>query len=416
MKQMHETNRRPGLIKLISVFIIATSGLYPQAVNMQRAGVSIDLEKAIKNTLPLNISQFVNEIEYVPLDLTPESTLSENINVELTDDFILVANSISGSDRQLKVFDRKSGKFIYGIGSVGRGPEEYTSPCNTFYNRYDNKIYANGESGIKVYGLDGKFLESISLPLVKEPSSEDGNIHTGIQVFLDASTFVDFTDNSAGKLTDRILILDRSKVIKMFPPLVSRPADFTSERYQDFAPRPVFFSCDGNLFVKVRSNDTIFNITRDRLSPGIVLNSGNHRWPSYISRTTTVNRSDLFQIYNIYESKGYLFFEFRYKIRQNPFKPNLYLVTYNKRTGDIRAALNEKRELPVIDDDINGFLGISPLYINGRNEMIAVLEAIDILSWKNQNPSKALTMQNKFPWLRTINESDNPVIVIGKCK
>jgi len=57
-----------------------------------------------------------------------------------------------------------------------------------------------------------------------------------------------------------------------------------------------------------------------------------------------------------------------------------------------------------------------PVTITENNELISVIEAVDIIKWKAENPQKLVGLRTKIPWLDKINELDNPVIVIGKVK
>jgi len=69
-----------------------------------------------------------------------------------------------------------------------------------------------------------------------------------------------------------------------------------------------------------------------------------------------------------------------------------------------------------IIDDVNGFISLVPSYINPLNEMICILEALDIVRWRDENPDKAKALKDKLPWLENYSEMDNPVVVIAKCK
>jgi hypothetical protein len=377
--------------------------------------VSIDLEKAIKSRQVIYLSQIVDKLDCVPLDLTSESTLGQRINIKVTADFIIVANSVSSSDRQLKVFDRKTGKFLRGIGQIGEGPEEYYSPSDNFYNEYDNQIYTRGNNSIKIYNLEGKFLESFNVPMGKESSTKNEEIRVGINAFLNAGTFACFVSTEGGEMRNRICIFNRNEVIKWSYPVISQPANFSREKYAAFQQDPIFYSWDGKLYAKIRSNDTVFIITAAGLSPHIVINTGDHRWPPLIPRSN-MNLGNYFQIYSVYESADFLFFEFRFKSESNSPGYDFYLCIYDKKTADLKVTRNDELPIPVLIDDINGFMPISPVYVNDKNEVIAVLQATDIINWKRQNQSKASSLQKKYTWLSTINELDNPVIVIGKCK
>jgi hypothetical protein len=147
--------------------------------------VSIDLKKIIQNTQDVKISDYVNEIEYIPLEITAECPISIIRKLYLTDKQIIIR---SGND--IFLFDRKTGKFIRKIGTIGSGPQEYMSPLDCFYNSND-RVYTYGsmKSVIKIYDLDGKFIESFKTPVIDEVST---NKNLPIDAFFNTSTFIGY--------------------------------------------------------------------------------------------------------------------------------------------------------------------------------------------------------------------------------
>jgi hypothetical protein len=81
---------------------------------------TIDLKKAIQDERDIPVSQFVEDLKYIPLELTPESTLSQGIQLQLTEEYIIISNS-SVSGFSLLLFEKETGKFIRQIGKNGRG-------------------------------------------------------------------------------------------------------------------------------------------------------------------------------------------------------------------------------------------------------------------------------------------------------
>ena len=359
------------------------------AQNLEDPIITIDLEKVIKNKQEVNLGRFVDKLDYIPLERTSESALSLIMyarNVQLTDDYIIVSNRISSSNYQLLVFDRGTGKYIRKIGNVGKGPEEYLAPLNIFYNSFDNKIYTRGDvATIKIYNLEGKFLETFGLPVALEPSLRSGYIRLGIDAFLNADTYIYFANNETEVMKNQIAIFNRNGEIKCYPPHVTWPAKYSGEDYIHFLQHPIFFYWRGEkLFVKIRTNDTIFSITIDGLYPRIVLNSGDKRFPSSIKRAPILDYINTFDVYSIYENANYLFFEFIYKYYEDKGirHPYFYLCIFDKKTRNVTVCQNDKIPMPALVDDINGFMPISPLQVNNKNEMIAVLEATDIVNGK----------------------------------
>ncbi len=82
----------------------------------------INLTKEIDGTV-FNLSTIADSIEYIPLETTDSSFISQIVDIQLTKDFIFIQDRIL---EKLLVFSR-SGKFLNQIGRKGKGPGEYTS-------------------------------------------------------------------------------------------------------------------------------------------------------------------------------------------------------------------------------------------------------------------------------------------------
>ena len=381
--------------------------------------VSIDLKKVIQDEREVPISQFVDALEYIPLELTPESGISYIRKIYLTDKYIIVRHESPGSANPLLLFDRKSGKFIRHLGKKGRGPEEYTSPLDCFYNPYDNKIYTYGsmKSSIKTYNLDGKFLESFVTPAVNEASI---NKNLPVDAFLDPEFFVGYINNSTGQIRKRLVIFSKDKVITSYPNYETWSSDQVTIN-QD----PIFFSWGNRISFKERSNDTIFCISTEKLIPQLVLYSSDSRYPNKLSREEAVEQitkpKDYFETRNIFENSNYLFFDLASKFKQDEINPSSFHIIHNlcifdKRTKSTIVCKNDENNNSYLTDDINNFIPIAPISITENNELVAVLQAIEIKKWKTKNQDKSVKLNSKLPWLDKINELDNPVIVIAKCK
>ena len=82
---------------------------------------NIDVYAAFQNKAPiLKTSQFVDDIEFVPLEITDDCLLSNHLKTIVVTSKDIIVYDYEGCYR----FDR-SGKFLNKIGSRGQGPGEY---------------------------------------------------------------------------------------------------------------------------------------------------------------------------------------------------------------------------------------------------------------------------------------------------
>ncbi len=416
-------------VGIIALFICNCSSDYK---NTQL--LTIDLNKVIQEETDLPVSQFVNSIEYIPLETTSESLISQECKLYVTKDYIIVRHNSTESASLFLLFDKKSGKFIRPIGRLGRGPEEYLKPIEWFYNPYTEKIYANGENSVKTYNLNGDFLESIEKLKVEEPSVIGGYATASLEAFLNIDSHIWYVNNYTGTINKKLIITKNNKEITYFP-----HHNTLQSNEVPVNQNPIFFKYENIVSFKEKSNDTIFSISTKKLFPRYVLFSGNKRLPERLSlkeATEDLARpKDYFEIYNIFENSNYLFFDVISRFKEvNPksFKPiNIpgfkavgpgfksihNLCIFDKTIEKTFVCINnEESTNSSLIDDINDFLPISPITITDDGDLVAAIQAAEIVKWKTENLDKVPELVAKFQWLEKIDEFDNPVVTLAKCK
>jgi len=174
---------------------------------------------------------------------------------------------------------------------------------------------------------------------------------------------------------------------------------------------PFFYHFDNRLFFKEPFNDTLFEVKNNELNPRFVFSLGKYGIPYALQNEyiTSGKSRDAMSVNSFTENEYYLFFNI-YKDR----KP--YLSYYDKRNKSLNVCKESGSYPSSIIDDINGFIPITEFHINERNELISCFDASSILEWIDANPEKARLLSMKYPWLKDLDESGNPVIMIAKCK
>jgi len=406
---------------VIPIILLFSNGCFSSKSQNQDIA-SVSLLEVIDNIQEVPISQLVDDLEYIPLEITPESAIGQDAKLRLTKDYIIVRNSGPGNTSLLLLFERKTGRFVRPIGKLGRGPEEYARPLDCFYNSFDNNVYAYGpvRSTIKVYNLDGKFIESFETPKITESSVQDGFVRVSIDDFFDKGTYIGYVRNSSGTINKKIVLFDKNNEIKSFPNNNIWTTS-VSEQNVTIDQSPLFVLWQNSISFKERSNDTVFHIIDNKISPRLIFKTRDYGWPYKFSREEALddikNPKDRFEFWNIIENTNYLFFHFSF--RQNELIPRFmkgYFLILNKKTNNTLVSQDNRTQLAALKDDINGFLSVLPQITTESNEMAAILNASDVIKWKKENPDKSIQLQSKLPWLANISDLDNPVVVIGKWK
>ena len=116
----------------------------------------IDLEKNLNNIKPMLLSSIGNEVEYIPLETSPDCLLKSITQIDFSDSYIFVCDFY-----KLLQFDRK-GKFIRQIGTIGRGPGEYIYVSGFCIDEKKEKIYiiAWGIRSVLEFDFNGVFNRS----------------------------------------------------------------------------------------------------------------------------------------------------------------------------------------------------------------------------------------------------------------
>ena len=109
----------------------------------------------------LRMSDWIESIEYIPLETTDQCLLDENIIYDYNDNHIIVSYYDAET---IYLFDRK-GKFIRTIGRRGQGPEEYTNSFSLFIDMNDEYIIVADINKTLYYGIDGKLLYASPSPI-----------------------------------------------------------------------------------------------------------------------------------------------------------------------------------------------------------------------------------------------------------
>lgn len=370
----------------------------------------INLDDAFNKQKEIKLSKFISEINYVPLELKPESLIGDFPTIKVGD-HIIVRNSIKGTP--LMVFDKSNGKFINYIGNVGRGPGEYSIPARNYYDDKNKLVYTLDYSHreVKILNIFGDKLDNFKTPDIIEPSVRGGSLGVTFDTYLDDGTYVSYIDNFTGTIRTKLVLFNKDSIIKTFPNFQRwGSSDVTRNHRPSFNPQ--FFRWGDNLYFKEVFNDTVFLVTRDKLIPRIVFNTGkyglSYEQQQLISPSIDRISSDYFLITDIYEISDYIFFKFSYDNKE-------YICFYDKKVKSTTVCKPVGNSPPAMIDDINNFMPLIPIDFTPGNEMISTLNPWEILKWKKENPDRSLKLEEKMDWLRMVSEVSNPVVVIAKC-
>ena len=125
--------------------------------------LSFDVSTLEDKEYEIKLSDLMESVEIVQLDNSTEEAFGRTWDVEISDNCIATGNVAEN----VKLYHRKSGKYIGNVGKRGQGPGEYTNIWDITINEEDKRIYLwpNMRDYIYSYDMNGKFIEEETILL-----------------------------------------------------------------------------------------------------------------------------------------------------------------------------------------------------------------------------------------------------------
>jgi hypothetical protein len=380
----------------------------------------------------LKYSEIFDNIRFVRLETNDSSLIGRIDKIVATEDKIVILDASIA--KMVFVFD-KNGNFLNRVGTNGGGAEEYDSPDDIVYDKYNNEllIWCHNKKTIMRFNLDGAFIDNIKT-----------NWWASAISVIDKNTYLLYLNNVNQKnsLLDRcnILIIDgKGKILSAaFPSKdndnLSPPARHVFSFYHD----EVLFSPQYRRIIYKLNNDTIegkyiIDFDKYNIQP-LLLNDITFRELNKKMK----NSEYVFNI-NSLETEKHVICQFVYKQK-------IFDCFYCKKTKAIKTssiffndmyALSPNRSVNyVCGDSIISYIEPSSFiqfqYI--ENEIKRGKKINELLIRKftlptflgsdklNQNFESAITSSNikltmeEFDFINSINEMDNPIVRISSLK
>ena len=415
--------------KLINVIILVlfsscsgkqtTQQVQDENKQLEKSFYTIDLSKDFSGSdnQTLLLSDIVEDVEYVKLETTDDCLLAGTARVFITNDDIYTLNNYS--DYKLLRFDRKTGKFISQIGSIGQGPKEMINPCFVFAK--DSLVYVTSTSTDKVYVYtnENQFIRSV--PFCKDRSSFEDGVGQTISV-IDHQYIV----RHPGQLQSQFNYNQymAAEVIDMNSNRLFAMRD-TSDVYGIMLTLdwdPVRWYYKGNINFYNEPDRTVYAVTKDSIIPRYHFNLGDNKWPVK-SEKLTMEYVKHIKFKSFRETEDYLYLYWNQSEKG-------YFARFNKKTETLDVQEQEKFKgrfwhlgVPGLKNDINGcnrsvdFIGlmdeqssiVQMFSASGKEDYIKVLK-------ESQDVKFPEKRQQLLKLLEEMGEEDNQILAIYKLK
>ena len=409
---------------VLSLLTSCSSKQKPQQVQdenkqLEKSFYTIDLSKDFSGSdnQTLLLSDIVDDVEYVKLETTDDCLLAGTARVFITNDDIYTLNNYS--DYKLLRFDRKTGKFISQIGSIGQGPKEMINPCFVFAK--DSLVYVTSTSmdKIYVYTNENQFVRSV--PFCKDRSCFEDGVGQTISV-IDHQYIIRHPGQLQSQFNYNQYIA--AEVIDMNSNRLFAMRD-TSDVYGIMLTLdwdPVRWYYKGNINFYNEPDRTVYAVTKDSIIPRYHFNLGDNKWPVMDGKLTK-EFFKYIKFKSFRETEDYLYLYWNQSQKG-------YFARFNKKTETLDVQEQGKfwgagwhLGVPGLKNDINGcnrsvdFIGlmdeqssiVQMFSASGKEDYIKVLnESTDV-----KFPEKRQQLLNL---LEEMGEEDNQILAIYKLK
>ncbi len=347
------------------------------------------------------LSTIADDVSYIPLD--------NQVPLGLVYSFIFNENGlfVSTKEQGLLNFDR-NGKFIKLLAKKGRGPDEYHYGLIFAMDDENRNIYLVDRNTIKVYQLNGRFIRSFSTKVFFNGAALD------IKFFNSSIFLADYGENGTFKynwvITDTL-----GNKLSYKSSNVKNPG---------FLFRGNTYKIGDKLCYYNWLNDTIFSISPDfSFKPQYLFARGNFRYPENIELNELIagkKMKTFFRPISMFETTHFVFLRYAFKDRSS-------ILMIDKKSKKTYQGYVENYG-SCIENDFDGGLHFMPdayqfcYYTDDHEYIITLINPFELKAhvaseaFKNSNPKFPEKKKELEELANSLNENDNPVLMLVKLK
>lgn len=387
---------------LKSILIITTLAVFSQCQTRQEGSHATLVEVNGNEMINCNISEVTDTIDFPLSDIikkceviqleTNESSLFESVyHISISDNYIAIH---SRGQMPIKLFSRQ-GKFIRDIGTIGRGPGEYTSLYGIQLDEPANRIcltpFARAKELI-VYSLNNENLPSI--PLVYQQTKCQTYVENNIVTVL------------------------------------SMPF-----KVEDIEPIPIAYqqTTDGKLIQEIKTPAHLLINPKNQKGQNVGFNSellSFHNAGAYDRFVMAFGGKALDTLYHYNTDKNELvpkfvasFSDKKHGNFSYEFRSHYYTRIFGKKYKGKKVIVNKKTlksDFFKIKNDFYGDVEIKKFYMSNNGMFISAISPFELITEFEkalENDDLSAKELKKIKTLqKTLNENDNEILFIGEMK
>jgi hypothetical protein len=361
--------------------------------------VHLEFDPRSTNEKAIKLSEIADDISYIILDdSVPIGFINSNIRC--------ISNSIFFSVLDVGILEyNRKGEFKKKIGSIGRGPGEYTSYVDFTVDEKSGTVYIRDRGGIIIaYSEMGTYSRSFSLPGIADHirtiELKDSRIFVFNYLQFEGVKYSWIVLDTLGNIIDK---KERSE-----PIFTSRfSGSYGTYKYRD------------KLAYWNSYSDTVLSFSPDLSTEvSLLITPGEHRLPK--SEVDVSDLSQYLHVWQIFETNRFFIITCTYK------KPSLILIEKNGGKS-YRSYLEVERKgitsdmVGGLENDLDGgtkFLPKGYFEENGREYLIGLVEPVTLETriagseFKNIIPKYPKKKEELERLADNLKDTDNPILVL----
>jgi len=255
---------------IIRTIIILLLILPSSCNNRQKSNNSVpivDIEANIRKMVVLNLSEFTENIRYIPLEMNQDNQIGNIQSIDFSEEYFLINDY-----RSCFLYDTE-GHFKRIIGKMGRGPGEYQ--YLTCVRLSDDRIFIQSLFDLIEYKTDGSFVKNVKNRFLFANNKYE---YTRNWIIFNDSMLFSYIPNPTGNIKYKALLTnDDGEKIKSYANYlffkVVKP-------FSNSADNAHIYQFDKRIYFKEHYNDTLFYLNSQfQLIPEYVFNLGKYKEP-----------------------------------------------------------------------------------------------------------------------------------------
>jgi len=364
---------------------------------------------SISENSAIEVDSLIDSIYYIKPQVSDKSLIGEYSKILFEDNKVFILEN-SKTNKAVYVF-AMDGRFLFNINARGDGPGEYVSIHDFFVDANNKQVGILDRSQILRYDFKGKFIGKLDLrnSLIKNIIYKNNYIY--------AYTYSYCFNSKCFNL----------KVFNMKGELVY--SDYPLEKsLQDFplASDKIYLNTDSDkVFFNSLNNDTIYRFEKDHLTPEVVVDFAEYKYPDDEFRKLLNKGQDVISELSYLRDSKYALFGIDNFLLTNDYLFTSFLKNYTKYYALFSLKTKNKKIFCILKPSDN-FL-ITPRIIFANDHFIYSILDAEYLDWYKRreeslgildphNKKLKIRIDRYNYLLKNINIDDNAVIAVMKFK